>query len=310
MGILPCWTSFGKTSMKPSSIDDPVARYSPRTGRRQKASSADTATRPRSDQRRRPPLTNGIDTARSVGVEASSTGGVARSVKRRDGSQCNAQVGVYRRSDASRRAGVGWSRHAHDDLQRYVDDLIAHGVRRVHTLAWRDLDDPDAGGSEVHADEFMRRWAAAGLEVLHRTSSARGLPATAHRNGYEVVRRGSRYSVFPRTIAAEVTAPDGALRRTGRDLERRAVVLAGLVSAAAHHVPAPCARPDVGPDPSRAVGSARSGSRESTGTALLPSHADGHPVRCHPGRADRAGIPTRTRHGGPQRHRPPVPPRR
>lgn len=94
---------------------------------------------------------------------------------------------------------------AHPDLQQYVDDLIAHGVRRVHTLAWRDLADPDAGGSEVHADEFMRRWAAAGLEVLHRTSSAVGQPATARRNGYEVVRRGSRYSVFPRTIAAEVT---------------------------------------------------------------------------------------------------------
>ncbi len=96
------------------------------------------------------------------------------------------------------------------DLAWYVDDLLARGIRRVHTLAWRDLDDPDAGGSEVHADEFMQRWAALGLDVLHRTSAATGLPATARRNGYDVVRRGSRYSVFPRTVAAELT------RRMGR----------------------------------------------------------------------------------------------
>jgi glycosyltransferase involved in cell wall biosynthesis len=84
-------------------------------------------------------------------------------------------------------------------------EMIGRGVRRVHTLAWRDLDDPDAGGSEVHADEFMRRWASAGLEVTHRTSFAVGLPNEARRNGYRVIRRGSRYSVFPRTIASELT---------------------------------------------------------------------------------------------------------
>lgn len=88
-----------------------------------------------------------------------------------------------------------------EDLGR---DVIAHGVRRVHVLAWRDLDDPDSGGSEVHADQFMERWAAAGLEIVHRTSAAAGLPATARRNGYDVVRRGSRYSVFPRTVVAEL----------------------------------------------------------------------------------------------------------
>lgn len=90
------------------------------------------------------------------------------------------------------------------DLAWYTADLRARGIERIHVLAWRDLDDPDAGGSEVHADELMRRWAEHGLDVLHRTSAAAGRPATARRHGYDVVRRGSRYTVFPRTIASEL----------------------------------------------------------------------------------------------------------
>ena len=89
------------------------------------------------------------------------------------------------------------------NVQQLAEEMISHDARRVHVLAWRDLDDPDAGGSEVHADEFMRRWAAAGLDITHRTSAAVGQPATATRNGYRVVRRGSRYSVFPRAVASE-----------------------------------------------------------------------------------------------------------
>jgi glycosyltransferase involved in cell wall biosynthesis len=94
-------------------------------------------------------------------------------------------------------------------IESLVADVMAHGVRRVHVLAWRDLDDPDAGGSEVHADEFMRRWAAAGLDIVHRTSAARGLPAEDRRNGYAVVRRGSRYTVFPRTMVSELAGRMG-----------------------------------------------------------------------------------------------------
>ena len=78
-----------------------------------------------------------------------------------------------------------------------------------------------AGGSEVHADEFMRRWAAAGLEITHRTSAAVGQPATARRNGYAVVRRGSRYSVFPRAIAADSRAAScGRVERCGTGSRR------------------------------------------------------------------------------------------
>jgi glycosyltransferase involved in cell wall biosynthesis len=86
-----------------------------------------------------------------------------------------------------------------------IGDVMSLGVNRLHVLAWRDLDDPDAGGSERHADEFMRRFAAAGLEVTHRTSAAVGQPAISWRNGYRVIRRGSRYSVFGRTAVSELT---------------------------------------------------------------------------------------------------------
>lgn len=86
-----------------------------------------------------------------------------------------------------------------------ADDLQRRGVRRVHVLGWRDFADRDAGGSERHAHEFMSRFAASGLNVTHRTSAAVGLDAVEDRSGYRVVRRGSRYSVFPRAIASELT---------------------------------------------------------------------------------------------------------
>lgn len=89
------------------------------------------------------------------------------------------------------------------ELVRLAADLGSHGVRRLHVLAWRDLDDLDAGGSEVHADHFMRRFAAAGLDVTHRTSAAAGRAAEGRRNGYRVVRRGGRETVFPRVVVAE-----------------------------------------------------------------------------------------------------------
>ena len=43
-------------------------------------------------------------------------------------------------------------------LRAMVAEMASRGVRRVHVLAWRDLDDREAGGSENHADEFMTRW--------------------------------------------------------------------------------------------------------------------------------------------------------
>lgn len=97
-----------------------------------------------------------------------------------------------------------------DELRRLAETLGHHGISRVDSFAWRDLADPDAGGSEVHADEVMARWAAAGIEIHHRTSTD-AAPGRLHRNGYTVTRRGGRYGVFPRVITARI------LRRAGQD---------------------------------------------------------------------------------------------
>ncbi len=84
------------------------------------------------------------------------------------------------------------------------------GIERVHFLAWRDLDDEEAGGSELHAHRIASLWAENGLRVTMRTSRVSGLPARAKRDGYEVVRKGGRYLVFPRSAMRGIA---GGIRR-------------------------------------------------------------------------------------------------
>jgi glycosyltransferase involved in cell wall biosynthesis len=71
------------------------------------------------------------------------------------------------------------------------------GLRRIHFVAWRDLDDPEAGGSELHAHKIAARWAAAGLDITFRTSAVPDAPAALTRDGYRVLRQSGRYAVFP-----------------------------------------------------------------------------------------------------------------
>jgi glycosyltransferase involved in cell wall biosynthesis len=84
------------------------------------------------------------------------------------------------------------------------------GLNRVHLLAWRDLDDPEAGGSELHAHRIASLWAAAGIDVTMRTSTAAGHAPFTRRDGYRVVRKSGRYGVFPRS------ALSGFVGRRGR----------------------------------------------------------------------------------------------
>ena len=92
---------------------------------------------------------------------------------------------------------------AQQRLEAAAGRLAATGIRRVESYAWRDLDDPDAGGSELHADEIFRRWASVGLSIEHRTSTC-DEARTFRRNGYGVTQRGGRYDVFARVIARQL----------------------------------------------------------------------------------------------------------
>ncbi len=96
-----------------------------------------------------------------------------------------------------------------DPVAKIGDLAASAGIRRVHVLAWRDLEDPEAGGSEVHIDEVAKLWAAAGVEVTMRTSAAVGMPPDTVRDGYRVIRRAGRYAVFPRAAAAELAGRAG-----------------------------------------------------------------------------------------------------
>jgi glycosyltransferase involved in cell wall biosynthesis len=89
------------------------------------------------------------------------------------------------------------------------DVAASAGLRRVHLMSWRDLDDVEAGGSEVHASTVARLWAEAGIEVTLRTSYAQGHPPVVVRDGYRVIRRAGRYMIFPRAALNEVMGRSG-----------------------------------------------------------------------------------------------------
>ena len=95
-----------------------------------------------------------------------------------------------------------------------IGELAAEaGIGRIHVLAWRDLADIEAGGSELHAATVASLWADAGIEVMVRASYAQGSPPGAARDGYTVIRRAGRYLIFPRAVLSELSGRHG--RRDG-----------------------------------------------------------------------------------------------
>jgi glycosyltransferase involved in cell wall biosynthesis len=114
-----------------------------------------------------------------------------------DSGPAAAAPGGRRRDGVARRREERPDHERHDPRQALAAIAADAGIRRIHVVAWRDLDDPEAGGSELHADKVASLWAAAGLDVTFRTSAVPGAPEALSRNGYRVLRRAGRYKVFP-----------------------------------------------------------------------------------------------------------------
>ncbi len=67
---------------------------------------------------------------------------------------------------------------------------------RILVLTWRDLAHPQAGGAEVYTEQVTRRWAAAGHDVTVFAATVPGRPNEELVDGYRVVRRGGRLTVY------------------------------------------------------------------------------------------------------------------
>jgi glycosyltransferase involved in cell wall biosynthesis len=101
------------------------------------------------------------------------------------------------------------------ELRRFADLSLEEiaalgGLRSIDVVAWRDYDDPEAGGSELHAHRILSAWADAGIDLTMTTSSVTGAREVVQRSGYRVNRRSGRYSVFPHTMASGVLGRVGS----------------------------------------------------------------------------------------------------
>jgi glycosyltransferase involved in cell wall biosynthesis len=151
-------------------------------------------------------VTGETSTARAGGVPAQARAGYPRLVPVPDPEPPSTLPGPGSLSGESPFAQPGLRQFAGLTIGEIAEQA---GLKRIDVVAWRDFDDPEAGGSELHAHRVMTAWSKAGLDVSMTTSSVPDARTVIRRDGYRVVRRAGRYSVFPRTMLS------GALGRIG-----------------------------------------------------------------------------------------------
>ncbi len=197
-----------------------------------------------------------------------------------------------------------------ESRERISQLATAAGIRRVDVVAWRDLDDAEAGGSELHADEILQRWADGGIDVRLWTSRVDGAARQIRRNGYTINRRAGRYAVFPRTAVAGFRRKIGngdALVEIWNGMPFFSPVWSRTPRIVLlHHVHAR----DVGHGAFAHAGPPRPHDGAKDRSALLPEEPDRHPVRVGQTRSGQeAQAPRRPGHGRPPGRRRAVLPR-
>ena len=100
-----------------------------------------------------------------------------------------------------------------DHLAKIGDIAAAVGIRTVEMVAWRDLDHPEAGGSELHAGAIAERWASAGIDLTLVASRPERSVGPSSRDGYHVTRPAGRYGIFSHVATTRLAHRAGLRQR-------------------------------------------------------------------------------------------------
>ena len=75
------------------------------------------------------------------------------------------------------------------------------GGMRIAIVNWRDPWHPEAGGAEVYAWETAQGLVRRGARITFLTARGAGQSGRQSIDGIEIIRRGSRFTVYPRVLA-------------------------------------------------------------------------------------------------------------
>jgi glycosyltransferase involved in cell wall biosynthesis len=78
-----------------------------------------------------------------------------------------------------------------------VTPLRHHHKATLVITNWRDRSHAEAGGAEAVCEQLAKRFAADGHDVVILTAAVPGQPRREQRDGYTLVRRGGRFTVYP-----------------------------------------------------------------------------------------------------------------